>query len=110
MLVFTNVLMKLLCTHISNFTGKMVNFKLKHAGQSSSCAYCGATDKDFLVRKKPTNMTKIRKCPAVKPLHGLTRGVECKFKAGYRNRAGVFKFRKIPSAITPKEHKRIDKW
>ena len=110
MLVFTNVLMKLLCTHISNFTGKMVNFKLKHAGQSSSCAYCGVTDKDFLVRKKPTNMTKIRKCPAVKPLHGLTRGVECKFKAGYRNRAGVFKFRKIPSAITPKEHKRIDKW
>ena len=110
MLVFTNVLMKLLCTHISNFTGKMVNFKLKHAGQSSSCAYCGATDKDFLVRKKPTNMTKIRKCPAVKPLHGLTRGVECKFKAGYRNRAGVFKFRKIPSAITPKEHKRINKW
>ena len=55
-------------------------------------------------------MTKIKKCPAVKPLHGLTRGVECKFKAGYRNRAGVFKFRKIPSAITPKEHKRIDKW
>ena len=95
---------------ISNFTGKMVNFKLKHAAASSSCAYCGATDKDFLVRKKPTDMQKIKKVPAVKPLHGLTRGVECKFKAGYRKRAGVFKYRKIPSAITPREHKRIEKW
>ena len=95
---------------ISNFTGKMVNFKLKHAAASSSCAYCGATDKDFLVRRKPTNMTKIKKVPAVKPLHGLTRGVECTFKAGFRKRAGVFKYRKIPSRITPREHKRINKW
>ena len=88
----------------------MVNFKLKHSGASSSCVYCGATDKDFLVNRKPTDMTKIKKVPAVKPLHGLTRGVECKFKAGFRKRAGVFKFRKRPSAVTPKEHKKIDKW
>ena len=87
----------------------MINFKLKNRA-SKNCAYCGCTPKTVMQNTDRTDNDKIKKCPATKPLHGLTRGMEGKYKVGYRKRANVLKYNNLPTKIEPEEQARIDRW
>ena len=87
----------------------MINFKFKNRA-SKNCAYCGCTPQTVMKNTNRTDQDKIKKCPATKPLHGLSRGMECTWKAGYRKRANVLKYDKKPTPITPKEDARIGRW
>ena len=87
----------------------MINFKFKNR-TSKNCAYCGSTPQTVMKNTNRTDENKIKKCPVTKPLHGLTRGMECKYKVGYRKRANVLKFENKPSKIEPEEQARIERW
>ena len=87
----------------------MINFKFKNRC-SKKCAYCGTTLMKLMKNEKASDMNKIKRCPATKPLHGLTRGMECKYNVGYRKRANVLKYENKPTSITPEEQARIGRW
>ena len=87
----------------------MVNFKLKNKN-SKKCAYCGSEPKNMMKTDNWTTANTIKNVPATKPLHGLVRGMEKTFRAGYRKRANVLKYDNMPSPITVPENERVKRW
>ena len=57
--------------------------------------------------KKQTDLERIKKMPAPKQLHGILRGMENKFKLGYRVWAEIFKFN---ARLTPDERFFLEMW
>ena len=57
--------------------------------------------------EKNTDLERIKKMPAPKQLHGILRGMENKFKLGYRVWAEIFKFN---TRLTPDEHFFLEMW
>ena len=84
--------------------GKTINAQLGNRWQAR-CPYCLAEPKDLLLgHDRLTDPAKLRNFQTA-PLHVLLRSGEGFFKAGFRIKAGVHKYK---TTLTPEEKSRIE--